>query len=310
MTAAEDLHRLLRWYPPAWRDRYGEELVVYMEDRFGPGKAPLAARLSLVAGGIRERSRRSGLTGDGVPSPDRVRAGTLMVLGSWTAFVIAGSSFAKLSEHFDSSLPDGSVAHHLPNLAYTVVQTVAGVAALMVIAGAALALPAFVRYLRSGGWPSIRGHVIRAAASTVLAAGVTPPLLVWAQHLNDHQRNGGLSWYGTLFLTWAALVAVTLMLWTVVAVAAARQVTFSRSLLVAEAGLAVAVAVAMVVILTATTLWWATMADHGPSFLSGDPSSPLNARLVSTVALMTLAAATATSGVIRIVRSWPGLREN
>ena len=156
--AAADLSRLLRWYPPAWRDRYGEEFVVYMQDSFGSERPPLATRLSVVAGGIRERARRSGLTGDSVPPPNRVRAGMLTVLVSWTAMVIAGSSFAKMSEHFDSALPDGAAAHHLPDLAYTVIQTVAGVVALIVIAAAGIALPTFVRYLRSGGWPSIRGQ--------------------------------------------------------------------------------------------------------------------------------------------------------
>jgi hypothetical protein len=231
-----------------------------------------------------------------------------MVLGSWTAFVIAGSSFAKLSEHFDSALPNGMAAHHAADLAYTAVQTVAVVATLMVTAGAALALPAFVRYLHSGGWSHIRRHTYRAAACTVLTAGVTVPLMTWAHHLDHSQRNGGLFTYSLLFLAWAALVAVTLILWTVLAVTAAKQVAFSRPLILGEAGLAVAVAAAMVVMLAATALWWAAMAINAPSFLSSHRSIPLNTRLLTTVALMTLAGATAES--IRIVRLWPALRHN
>jgi hypothetical protein len=233
-----------------------------------------------------------------------------VVLGSWTAFVIAGSSFAKLSEHFDSALPNGIVAPHAAELASTAVQTVAEVAALMVIAGAALALPAFVRSLRSGGWSHCRRRTYRAAVCTVLAAGVTAPLLIWAHHLNHYQRNGGVPVYSLLFLAWAALVAVALILWTVVAVTAAKQVALSRSLILGEAGLAVAVTAAMLVILAATALWLAAMAINAPSFLSGDRSLPLNTRLVATIALMTLAAATATAGSIRIVRLWPVLRHN
>jgi hypothetical protein len=305
--AGGDLNRLLRWYPPAWRDRYGEELVVYMEDHFGPGRPPLVARLSLLAGGIRERVRRCALAGDGVPSPDRVRAGVLTVLSSWTAFVVAGSSFAKLSEHFDAALPSGAGPRDVPDLAYTVVQSVAMLTGLVVIVGALLAVPSFVRFLRSSGWPSIRSHVIRAAACTLLTAGLSIPLLVWAHHLNDHQRNGGLPGFGALFLAWAAVVVLALTLWTAVAVAAGRRVTLSRPFLVVEAVLAVAVAGAMLVILTATALWWAAIAGHAPSFLSADPSSPLNAQLVATVALMTVAVAAAVAGVISIVRGWPVL---
>jgi hypothetical protein len=308
--SSADLGRLLRWYPPAWRDRYGEEFVVYMQDCFGSEKLPLAARLSIVAGGVRERARRSGLTGDSVPPTDRVRAGVLLVLVSWTAMVIAGASFAKMSEHFDTALPDGRGAHHLPDLAYTFIQTVAGVGGFIVLAAAGLVLPAFLRYLRSGGWWSIRAHVLRAAGCTLVTAGITAPLLVWAHQLTPYQRNGGSAAYTTLFLAWAALVMVTLVLWTVLAVAAARKVTFSRSLLAAEAGMAIAVALAVVGILIVTSLWWAVIAERAPTFLSSAPASPLNARLVATVALMALAAAAATAGALRIARSLPEWSRN
>lgn len=303
--AAADVSRLLRWYPPAWRERYGDELLVYMQDSFGPDKPPLAARLSIVAGGIRERARRSGLSGDSVSPADRIRAGVLLVLVSWTAMVVAGASFAKISEHFDSSLPGGASAHHLPDLSYSFVQTAAGVAGLIVVAAAGLAVPAFLRYLRSGGWPSIRAHALRAAGCTLLTAGISAPLLIWAHHLSAHQRNGGSAGYGILFLVWAALIVGTLVLWTMAAVVAARNVTFSRSLLAAEAGMAIAVALAVVAILAATSLWWALIAERAPTFLSGDPASPINASLAATVAVMALAAVAATAGAARIARSLP-----
>ncbi len=303
--AAADQGRLLRWYPAAWRDRYGEEFLVFMQDSFGPGKPPLAARLSIATGGIRERVWRSGLSGDSVPPADRVRAGVLMVLVSWTAMVVAGASFAKMSEHFDDALAAGSSAHHLPDISYTLIQAAAGVAGLIVISAVGLALPAFVRCLRLGGWPPIRAHVLRAVLCSSLTAGVTAPLLVWAHHLSSHQRNGGSAGYGILFLTWAALVVVTMVLWTVLAVVAAQNVTFSRSLLAAEAGLATAVALAIVVILAAATLWWILIAQRAPTFFSGDSATPLNARLIATVAVMAIAAVAATAGAVRIAQSLP-----
>jgi hypothetical protein len=97
----------------------------------------------------------------------------------------------------------------------------------------------------------------------------------------------------------------TLVSWTLLAVRAARNVTFSRSVLVAEAGMAVAVALAVPGILAATSLWWALMAERAPTFLGGNPSTALNARLVATVAVMALAAAAATVGALRIVKSLP-----
>lgn len=303
--AGADLGRLLRWYPRAWRDRYADEFVVFMQDSFGPDKPPLAARLSIVTGGIRERSRRSGLSGDSVPPADRVRAGLLLVLVSWTAMVVAGASFAKMSEHFDDALPNGGGARHLPDLSYTFIQAAAGVAGLIVIAAAGLALPGLLRYVRSGGWQSVRAHALRAAGCTLITAGMTAPLLVWAHHLSAHQRNGGSAGYGFLFVAWAALAAVSLVLWTVFAVVAARQVTFSRSLLAAEASMAVAVALAVIGILAATSLWWVLIAQRAPTFLNGDSATPLNARLVATAAAMAAAAAAATAGAVRIARSLP-----
>jgi hypothetical protein len=228
-----------------------------------------------------------------------------MVLVSWTAMVVAGASFAKMSEHFDDALPNGAGAHHLPDLSYTFIQMVAGVAGLIVIAAGGLALPAFLRYLRSGGWPSIRAHALGAVGCTLLTAGITAQLLVWAHHLSVHQRNGGSTGYGVLFLIWAVLVVATLVSWTLFAVVAAGKITFSRSVLGAEAGMAVAVALAVVGILAATSLWWALIAERAPTVLDGNSATALNARLVATVALMALAAVAATAGALRIVKSLP-----
>jgi len=297
----------LRWYPPSWRARYGDELIALLDDEYG-GHLPPLVHLGLVTGGLRQRARQSGLTGDSAPAADGVRAGALVVLAAWVAFVIAGASFAKFSEHFDQGLPHSMSAHRLPDLAFTVLQSVAGVASILVVVGAFLAVPAFVRYLRSGGWPSVRGHFQRALVCTGLTVAVTAPVLVWAHHLTPHQRNGGLHLYGALFFIWAALIVTTLTLWTVVAVSAGRRVVFSKAILTAEAILAVVVAVAMVVMVGATAVWWGAMAKDAPAFLNagpgGVPGSPWDAWLVATVALMVIAMGTAAVGVVREARVW------
>jgi hypothetical protein len=138
-----------------------------------------------------------------------------------------------------------------------------------------------------------------------VTAGMTVPLLVWSHHLTNYQRNGGEAGYTALFLVWASLVAATLILWTVVAVVVAQGTSFSGAFVAVEAGLAVAVAAAMVVIVIATILWWISIAEGAPSFLSADPSVPLNAQLVTTVVVMLLAAEAAMTGVVRIIQSWP-----
>jgi hypothetical protein len=49
--------RLLRWYPPAWRHRYGEELMALLEDTYGTGPLPRRCRTSLFRSGMIERAR-------------------------------------------------------------------------------------------------------------------------------------------------------------------------------------------------------------------------------------------------------------
>jgi hypothetical protein len=235
-----------------------------------------------------------------------------VVLTAWVAFVVAGASFAKFSEHFDEALPHSTSAHRLPDLAFTVLQTVAGVASVLVAVGALLAAPAFVRYLRAGGWPSVRGHFLRALACTGLTVAVSVPLLLWAHHLTPHQRNGGIHLYGALFLIWAALIVMTLTLWAVVAVVAGSRVVFSKAILTAEAILAVVTAAAMVVMLGAIAVWWVAMANDASAFLHASPSgvsgSPWDAWLVATVALMVVAMGTAAVGAVREARAWRELQ--
>jgi hypothetical protein len=297
--------RRLRWYPRAWRARYGDELTTLLDDEYGI-HLPIRVRLSLLAGGLQQRARQSGLTGDSAPAADGVRAGALVVLTAWTAFVIAGASFAKFSEHFDEALPHGNGVHRLPDLAFAVLQDVACVAGVLVVTGALLAVPAFLRFLRGGGWTSVRNHILRALACSALTLAVTAPLLQWAHHLTAHQRNGGIHWYGAVFLIWAGLIVVTLSMWTVAAVAAGRQLELSRHILNAEAALGVLVAVAMVAMVGATAVWWAAMVKNAPSYLNaspgGAPGSPWDVWLIATVALMVGAMGTAAAGAFRIAR--------
>ncbi len=301
----------LRWYPRSWRARYGEELIALLDDEY-EGHLPARVRFGLATGGLGQRARQSGLIGDSAPAAQGVRAGALVVLAAWVAFAIAGVSFAKLSEHFDEALPHDMSAHHLTDLAFTVLQTVAGLASVLVVFGAVLALPASMRYLRAGGWPSVRGHFLRALACSGLTVAVTVPLIVWAHHLAPHQRNDGLHVYGTLFLIWAALIVTTLTSWTVVAIVVGSRVEFSKAILTAEAILAVVIAVAMVSMVGATAVWWSAMAKDAPAFLNaspgGVPGSPWDVWLVATVALMVLAMGAAAAGVVREARVWRGMR--
>ena len=44
--------RLLRWYPRAWRERYGEELLALIQDTLDEGRPTWRLRLGVVRGNI------------------------------------------------------------------------------------------------------------------------------------------------------------------------------------------------------------------------------------------------------------------
>jgi hypothetical protein len=52
-----DASRVLRWYPAAWRRRYGDELIAMLDDTYGEGHLGLRVRMSLLRSGVRERIR-------------------------------------------------------------------------------------------------------------------------------------------------------------------------------------------------------------------------------------------------------------
>ena len=68
MSRRRDPARLLRWYPPAWRARYGDELAALIDDDLA-GRAPTCRfRCSIAAAGLREHAHEAGLAGVGGPA--------------------------------------------------------------------------------------------------------------------------------------------------------------------------------------------------------------------------------------------------
>ena len=277
--------RLLRCYPPGWRQRYGDDLAAYLDDTY-PDRLPVAALASILGGALRERARAVRSTEAGSPPAARQRAGLLLVLAAWSAFVVAGSSFAKLSEHFDTSLP--SHARATPDAAYSVVQLVSVGSAIAAALGLALTLPTLRRFLIGGGWFVVRRHVARATIATLLTAAVTTAVVFWAHQLNASQRNGGDVGYVALWLGWVGIGTLTVAAWAAAAVATGRRLTLSPRLLIVESVVAVTVTLGMTVMLVAACIWAAAAA-------------PLTVQLVGTVVLMAVAAGVGTVGVVRIV---------
>jgi hypothetical protein len=294
---------MLRWYPRAWRERYGDEFIAMLEDTVGNEAPRLSTRASVAASGLRERGYEAGLVGEGQPAGDQVRAGALLVLGAWVAMVVAGMSLAKTSEHFARAMPQG--ARPAAQLAYDLVAAAGALGSALVVVGAVIALPSLLKFLRAGGAPVIRASFLRAMAALLLTVVATFALAGWAHHLSTLQRNGADATYSGTFVGFALLVVTTLVLWMVTIVKVARRLQLSDRALRWESRLAVAVMGSMVAITIGAVVWWSEVAANTSWFRQGPTTaiavSPMTLKLALTCSLMCAASVVALHGVRRIV---------
>ena len=79
--------RMLRWYPPAWQARYGDEMTALMEDSYeSPRHVPARDRLNLFRSGLAERARAIGIDGS------RARRPTACVTGPSSSCAVGACS--------------------------------------------------------------------------------------------------------------------------------------------------------------------------------------------------------------------------
>jgi hypothetical protein len=131
---------LLALYPEAWRERYGEEMHALVDDD-PPSAGGLA---SLVTGAARAHLRPQRALTEGTPPASAMRLSVGALFACWILISIAGSCFAKETEHM------GAVEHLHPLL---------GVAREMITWGAALGALA----VAVGGLPLLWQAVATAA---------------------------------------------------------------------------------------------------------------------------------------------------
>lgn len=294
--------RLLRWYPAAWQARYGDEFLKLIEDTLQSGRPTARFRLSIALAGLRQRALTSGLFGDSGPPAETVRTGSIIIFCAWTAFVFAGASFSKLSQHFVPTIPLASRA--LPVAAYDITAACGAVGAGLVVAAAIIALPSFVRLMQNDGWNAIKINVFRAATATAILAVSLLLLSFRAHRLSPYQRNGGDGLYSLAFVGWALLFAVALSAWARTVVNTTRRLTFAPRTLRVESALAQLASGSMAAATMAAAAWCVAMAVGAPQFLYGirldNAAAHFDPRLAVTILLMLIAAITSSYGVVRI----------
>jgi hypothetical protein len=297
---------MLRWYPARWRARYGDEFAAVVEEDLGDTQPTLRYRFSIARSGLNEQLHEVGLVGNSASPSDQLRSGCFIVLCAFALFVIPGVGFAKMSEHWDQAIHRGP--RHLPAVSYNLLASLAGACAVAVILAAIAFLPAFVQFLRTGGWPMIRRRVWWAVSPSLATVAVCGGLVFWARHLTNHQRNDGFGWYQFVFAIVAILFAATVATWSVAAVAIVRHLDLRLTQVKIAGTLAVAVAGCLPVMTAAAAVWWGSMATTAPWFLAGTRAgtspSPLPPNLLGVLVIMTIASVAGMIGLLQVIRSW------
>lgn len=304
-----DFERLLRWYPSAWRARYGDEMTALLRDMYATaGRIPLRARLGLMRAGLEERTREAGMVGPAGGPEGRVRGGAVLVLCAFALFLVGGAVFAKFADGWSGGTPVRDLA--LPHAAFGLVVAAAVVAGALVLVAAALVVPAFMRLVRSGGWNEVRRPVWRGVTAWAVAAVLFGLTLGWSRVLSAHDRNGGLPAYGWLFVLLCLAVIAAIALGTAAAVAVARRVDLEDGLVRALGLLALGVAGALVPIFAGVVAWWATEAAHAPAVLANGigngvvfASDTAPPTLLVAGLLMVAGLVLAAAGSVRVLRA-------
>jgi hypothetical protein len=312
MSGPERFERMLRWYPTGWRARYGDEMTALLEDTHGTGRVPRRERVALARAGTAERARAAGLLGDSASPGERMRAGSLLVLGAWAPILVGGAIFAKFADNWKPATPPGH--RGLPGDAILAVGVAAVVGLVIVAAAALVVLPAFIRHGRDEGWGSVRRRLLPAATMGAIAVALLAGLLVWAHHLSSHDRNGGLVAYEALFVVCSLGIFAAIGTGTAAAVSTARRLSLPERTLRLLGALAVALTAVMAVITTGTIVWWGAMATYAPKFLGNGigngfvgTSGTAPPTMVASGVLMLIGLAVAALGTTRVIRSSRGL---
>jgi hypothetical protein len=229
-----------------------------------------------------------------------------MVLVAWSIMIVGGASLVKTAEHFSSALPAKS--RLVAQFAYNTTAVAGVVGTLLVAAGAFVAFPGFLRFLRAKHWSQVRASFIRSLVASAVLIVSTLGLSLWAHTLSSAQRNGADALYSAAFLAFALLVVVTIALWTRTSVAIASRIDFTPAELRWESGFAIGVSLSSLVVVASATVWWIQMGLHAPWFLQGTTTgvatSPWSARLVLTVIVLALGAVSALWGASRVASTY------
>lgn len=239
---------LLRWYPRAWRERYGEELLALIQDTLDEGRPTWRLRLGVIWGGMRERGHQAG---------HAVRAAVKRWAGAGNRPLILTVGLVVASIPWNlKALPQARGWQATAALA--VLAGILAFTGVCVLASALVVAPAFLAFLREGGWPKIRRRVAWAAGATVAAGGALAGLVLGQRSMSFAQLSQSWAYFIGVAATGLALV-VALGLWASAAAATAKHLKLAPRARAAQLLLAAVTLTAALVIVSANIFWLAAI---------------------------------------------------
>jgi hypothetical protein len=198
---------LLRWYPPAWRARYGDEFTELLIAEFAEQPTSWRRAADVARGGLVARLSSAGLSGRPPESPDQVRAGLAAAVCSAGVFLAFGiAMWAQLTTGWEWQPPRTATTR--------VAMTSMSAAVLLLAVLALLAVAPLVAAAASAVRRRQARHLLGPALLAVLGAVV---LAVGSRHFeNGWPGTGAHAWAqqglvpaGVAAFSWAATLSVS-----------------------------------------------------------------------------------------------------
>jgi hypothetical protein len=253
--------KLLRWYPPTWRERYGEEFLAMIEDSLDGRRPGLRLRLSVAQAGLRERGHQVRLA-----SQKRSRRVVRGLGGRPGMAFIAAATIASLPLDLKTAPPPSRVWQ--ADVVLYVLAGVVFVTGAAIAAGGLAALPALVRFLQAGGWPKIRRRVAWAAGATVAAGGGLAGLVIVVLSHTYAQLSASLAYTCGEVATLLA-VMVALGLWARAIKVTARRLDLAPRVRAIEKTLGTVTVSAICLMVGVNLIWRASIESSVPLLLLG-----------------------------------------
>ena len=236
----QNLSRLLRWYPRAWRERYGDEFLAMVEDTLDGRRPDWRMHLGAARAGLKERLHV--LSG---PTGKRAR-------DRWSTFVMACCVLAASIDNIGHPSAAGTWSAVTAMTALAALAVVTGAA---IVAAAAIARRSLVRFLRTGGWPKVRRRIIWAVAATAAAACA----LTWLAVLRTSMTPGQLSTsqaYGNVLSAVTVLCVAAMVLCAMAARAVAVHLDLEPRIRAAETLLGAVISTGVLTMVPVEIIWF------------------------------------------------------